>query len=269
MKQLLGLDDGETAVRKKLMAAPDSYIPTPERGLPVDHYIPTPERLADPHTAALTRLLAQMIASSGQPGSDTMTPMQKGRLMEAVDSYIPTPDRGTGPTDAAMMAAMLAGMLGAVAAPTPATETDPSTTPLGVHKAALVKGFTERMLRAQLWRVSEALTDGIRDVLDDDDVTDKAAGVRTVVAEFEAWLTAQMGGGTVDVAMAKSADDDAGDDAGAVDNATSGDGALGVIPPELVERIEQLEKSTAGRQSVLGGADTRVEKRQAKGLRIV
>ena len=186
-----------------------------------------------------------------------------------VDHYIPTPNRSDGgdvQTQALtrLLAQMIVGSAGAGALE-PAT----TTSPLGVSPTMLAKGFQERMLRSQMWRVSEALSDGIRDVLDDDDVTDKAAGIRAVVAEFEAWLTVQMApngnGGAASVAMAKTSDGDAGGD-----GTVGGDGAaVSVVSPALVARIEALEKSTAGRQSVLGGADVRVEKEQKKGLRIV
>jgi hypothetical protein len=122
-----------------------------------------------------------------------------------------------------------------------------------------------------MWRVADALTDGIRDVLDDEDVTDKAAGIKQVVAEFEAWLSEQMAspsgsgaastGGTEGVSMSK------GDEAEPTTEPSSS--ALPVLPPDLVERVEALEKATPGRFSILGGADLSVEKSKSNGLRIV
>ena len=205
-------------------------------------------------------------------------PVAKDRLMEAVDSYIPTPERaGIGPVDhyiptpdrpgqgtpEALLASALAQMLAgnrAIASPQPVLETPGSTSPLGVNK-----GFNEKMLRAQMWRVSEALSDSIREVLDDEerDATKRRA--------FRPWSPSSRRGWRRrwrrewrHVEMAKVAEARRWGRRPCRRRRALRD------PARARQRIEALEKATAGRQSVLGGGRrARGASRRAKGLQIV
>lgn len=126
--------------------------------------------------------------------------------------------------------------------------------------ARIEKGFKEKLLRSQLWTISDALTGAIREVLEDDDITDKVAAVGQVVDEFQTWLEAQVGD-----AVAKGAGEPGSrrDEAGEISKAVKE--ALLPIEQKLEAldkhqqqarvRLEAIEKQTPPRQTVLGGED--------------
>ncbi|MDX1420619.1 MAG: XkdF-like putative serine protease domain-containing protein [Rubricoccaceae bacterium] len=144
---------------------------------------------------------------------------------------------------------------------------------------SVAKGFREQLLRTQLWQLTEALTSAVREVLDDDGVPDKAAAVRAVVAEFEAWLSGQVRG-----AMAKGVGAPAASSSGAAGVPPSPDAALasevrGLVKAveslveereALVRRLEAVEGQRLGRRSQPDDVGVAAEPPASpKGLRIV
>lgn len=123
--------------------------------------------------------------------------------------------------------------------------------------AEVAKGsFRENLFKNQLWRVTEALSDAIKECLRDETVTDKLGAVKTVLAEFEAWLTEQLGAVTQPVA--KSAD-----------AATADVETLREQIAKQQQQIDALMAQTGGRQSVPGDrVDVEKGGKGYKGLRI-
>lgn len=166
------------------------------------------------------------------------------------------------------------------------------------------KGFREKLLHTQLWQLTDALSSAVRDVLEDDAMTDKVGAVRAVVGEFETWLAEQVGEVVASDAMKAqppTAQPSAAEPAGgamtnedlhaAVEKAVNAGiaatlhGAVAqsvekLIAPALaplVERVGAVEASVAkalrqtdGRQSALGGDDAaNGRQKKHKGLKIL
>ena len=125
------------------------------------------------------------------------------------------------------------------------------------------KSFRERLLRSQLWQITSALSDAVREVLEDDTVKDKVAAVRVVVDEFSAWLEEQVqtslekGTGTQEEGPEKK-------EAPVVDFSsieTRLDQIAKAVAPVVAQidgltgRLERLEQQTPGRQTILGEDD--------------
>lgn len=147
--------------------------------------------------------------------------------------------------------------------------------------AAVEKSFKEKLLQQQLWSITSALSDSIREALSDEEVTDKVAAVRAVADEFTEWLESHVG-----EAVKKGA----GEPKRRGDEETGVPAAMGqardlpvrvekaLLPLReqveavaetvrvLSERLETVEKQTPGRQTVLGGDGEAVEKSE-KGFR--
>lgn len=109
----------------------------------------------------------------------------------------------------------------------------------------LVKSFRAKLLRSQLWQITEALSGGIREVLEDDDVKDKAAAVRALVDEFEEWLTGE-------VKMSKAEDTPTGGESAGTD----------VLVREVKELVKAVESLRAERDALAG----RIERMEAQRL---
>ena len=130
------------------------------------------------------------------------------------------------------------------------------------------KGFKEKMLRQQLWSITSALSDAVRDVLEDDAVTDKVAGVREVVQEFQDWLEEQVG-----TAVSKGEGENVkerDERQAAVVKEDRQDERLAVQQTleDLAARLDVVEKQHPGRQTDLGGDDAEpVQKANGKGYR--
>lgn len=154
---------------------------------------------------------------------------------------------------------------------------------LGLGKAATTtaeKGsFKERLFQNQIWRITEALGDAVREILRDDAITDKVTAVRAVLTEFDAFLVAELGEVTAKtsqkVEVREPADAPSEPEAGASSHAE-----IEALKAQLAKQAEQietqatqlaaLEQTTPGRQSVLG--QEAVQKKGSgkgyKGLRI-
>ena len=133
------------------------------------------------------------------------------------------------------------------------------------------KGFKEKMLRQQLWSITSALSDAVRDVLQDDEVKDKVTGVREVVQEFQNWLEEQVGAAVSKGAEASGSRGDGEKGQAAVVKEERQDERLAEVQQtleDLVARLETVEKQHPGRQTDLGGDDAEpVQKANGKGYR--
>ena len=133
------------------------------------------------------------------------------------------------------------------------------------------KGFKEKMLRQQLWSITSALSDAVRDVLEDDAVTDKVAGVREVVQEFQDWLEEQVGTAVSKGEGETMTGKDGEEKPAAVVKEDRQDERLAEVQQtleDLAARLEAVEKQHPGRQTDLGGDDAEpVQKANGKGYR--
>ena len=131
------------------------------------------------------------------------------------------------------------------------------------------KGFKEKMLRQQLWSITSALSDAVRDVLQDDEVKDKVAGVRMVVQEFQDWLEEQVGAAVSKGEGERVKGEE--DKPAAVVKEDRQDEPLAAVQQTLEDlsaRLETVEKQHPGRQTDLGGDDAEpVQKADGKGYR--
>jgi len=114
--------------------------------------------------------------------------------------------------------------------------------------------FKERMLKNQLWTITSALSDALRDVLGDRLVKNKIKAVRMVVDEFVEWLEEQVGD-----AVKKEEEVAAGDVGSALqdgqDQVVEAIEKQTEVMARIIQRLQHLEKQHPGRQSRLGGED--------------
>ena len=133
------------------------------------------------------------------------------------------------------------------------------------------KGFKEKMLRQQLWSITSALSDAVRDVLEDAAVTDKVAGVREVVQEFQDWLEEQVGTAVSKREGESMTGKEGEEKSAAVVKENRQDERLAKVQQtleDLAARLEAVEKQHPGRQTDLGGEDAEpVQKANGKGYR--
>ena len=144
---------------------------------------------------------------------------------------------------------------------------------------SIEKGFKEKMLHQQLWSITSALSDAVRDVPQDDEVKDKVAGVRTVVQEFQDWLEEQVGAAVSKeegegMTRAKRLTEGKGTEGeerqAAVVKEDHQDERLAQVQQtleDLAARLEVVEKQHPGRQTDLGGNDAEPVQKNGKGYR--
>ena len=130
---------------------------------------------------------------------------------------------------------------------------------------AMYKGgtFKERMLRSQLWQITSALSDALREVLGDKEVKNKLKAVRAVLDEFVEWLEGQVGEVVAKEEVAEVVvKDEVDTDAGALDAIQDvQDETLKAVEKQsrvlaaIGKRLVALEKQHPGRRSELGGQD--------------
>ena len=133
------------------------------------------------------------------------------------------------------------------------------------------KGFKEKMLRQQLWSITSALSDAVRDVLEDDALADKVADVREVVQEFQDWLEEQVGTAVSKEEGESMTENEGEETPAAVVKEDRQDERLAEVQQtleDLAARLEVVEKQHPGRQTDLGGGDAEpVQKANGKGYR--